>query len=257
MPRIVAYIPVRMAASRFPGKPLADILGLPMVEHVRRRVARCKLVDEIVIATCDEEIRERMVGFGARVVMTSHRHERCTDRIAEAAREVPAEIAINVQGDEPFVDPESLDKLVAPLLHDAAGALPCTNLMSPITSLTAWRDPNVVKTVVDPRLRALYFSREPIPSMAKAGGKEFARYRQLGIIAFRGPFLQEFTQLPPTPLEQVESVDMMRAVEHGYPVQMVVVTGPSIGVDTPADLERAREMMRADALYPQYAGSAR
>ncbi|MFZ5447605.1 MAG: 3-deoxy-manno-octulosonate cytidylyltransferase [Thermodesulfobacteriota bacterium] len=250
MSRIIAIIPARMASTRFPGKPLADILGLPMIEHVRRRVALAPLVNEVVVATCDREIAEAVVAGGGRAVMTAPTHERCTDRVAEAALGQEADIVINVQGDEPLVHPAMLEPLLSPLLAEAT--LPCTNLMAKIHSEAEFHSPNVVKTVCDLKGNALYFSREPIPSLSKAGGLVFAKYKQLGIIAFRREFLQCFTNLPPTPLEQVESVDMLRAVEHGYPVRMVETSFDVVGVDTPEDLARAKQLMETDPLFPSY-----
>jgi len=250
MSHVVAVIPARMGSSRFPGKPLARILGLPMVEHVRRRVALSPLIDEVVVATCDREIFETVTAYGGRSVMTATTHERCTDRVAEAALSVNADFVVNVQGDEPLVQPSTFEALLAPLEREAA--LPCANLMSEILTDDEFRNPNVVKTVCDRNGNALYFSREPIPSVSKAGTMIFKRYKQLGIIGFRRDFLHRFSSLPPTPLEQIESVDMMRALEHGYPVRMVVTSHPSLGVDTPDDLARAEVLMGKDDLFPSY-----
>lgn len=248
--KVVVVIPARMASSRFPGKPLADIQGLPMIEHVRRRVALSPLIQEVVVATCDREIWEAVAANGGRAVMTAATHERCTDRVAEAAASLTADIIINVQGDEPLVQPGMFEPLLAPLGEEAE--LPCTNLMSEILRDDEFSNPNVVKTVCDLKGNALYFSREPVPSGRKAGSLVFRKYKQLGIIAFRKEFLQRFTTLPPTPLEQVESVDMLRAVEHGYQVRMVVTPFQGIGVDTPEDLERARALMKHDELVKMY-----
>ncbi len=247
--KTLAIIPARMASSRFPGKPLASILGLTMIEHVRRRVALSPDIDEVIVATCDLEIKEEVEKYGGHAVMTADTHERCTDRIAEAAETLDADIVINVQGDEPLVRPEMFGPLLAPL---QAEDLPCTNLMVEIRTDTDFESPNVVKAVCDLSGNALYFSREPIPSVKKAGGQRFKRYQQLGIIAFRKLFLHEFAELPPTPLEIIESVDMMRALEHGYPVRMVLTPSPAIGVDTPNDLERAIKLMQEDDLFATY-----
>ncbi len=246
---IVAVIPARMASTRFPGKPLARILGLPMIEHVRRRVQLCSLVDEVVVATCAEEIAQAVRGYGGTAVMTSPTHERCTDRVAEAVRGRSGEIIVNVQGDEPLIRPDLIEALVRPLRRE--GDLGCTNLMAPITSEEA-PNPNLVKVVCDLQGNALYFSRERIPSPQKAGGLPLPLYKQLGIYAFRRDFLERFARLAPTPLEAIESVDMMRAVEHGCRVRMVPVEFTGLGVDTPEDLDRATALMREDPLYPRY-----
>lgn len=248
--RVVAIIPARMAATRFPGKPLADLLGLPMIEHVRRRVALSSLLHDVIVATCDEEIARVVKQSGGKAVMTSHTHERCTDRIAEAALSIQAEVIINIQGDEPLVRPEMFEGLLRSLTKEPE--LPCANLMAEILDDSEFNNHNVVKTVFDLDANALYFSREPIPSRSKAGELEFKKFKQLGVIAFRSDFLQTFNRLPPTPLEQVESVDMMRAIEHGYRVRMVQCEHRVIGVDTPEDLARASKLMEMDDLLPRY-----
>jgi|WetSurSiteA1Bulk_404760.scaffolds.fasta_scaffold26789_2 3-deoxy-manno-octulosonate cytidylyltransferase (CMP-KDO synthetase) len=250
--RVLAVIPARMASSRFPGKPLASILGLPMVEHVRRRVSLCPLIHDVVVATCDPEILEAVTACGGKAVMTASTHERGTDRIAEAARSIPCDIVLNVQGDEPLVRPEMFEPLLAPLLNEP-GVL-CTNLVTEIVAEEEFESTDVVKTVFDTQGNVIYFSREPIPSRSKAGRMAFKKYKQLGIIAFRSDVLQRFATLPPTPLEKIESVDMMRLIEHGYPIRIVETRFQSIGVDTPADLAQAIETMKKDPLFPSYSG---
>ncbi|MCX8130826.1 MAG: 3-deoxy-manno-octulosonate cytidylyltransferase [Clostridia bacterium] len=248
--KIVAVVPARMSATRFPGKPLANISGLPMIEHVRRRVAMCSLIDDVFVATCDKEIYEAVVNFGGKSVMTADTHERCTDRVAEAALDIDADIIVNVQGDEPLVMPEMFEPLLKPLIDDKG--VYCTNLMAEIHEEQDFVSSNVVKTVYDLSGNAVYFSREPIPSASKAKGMSYKKYKQLGIIAFRKDFLQKFTALTPTPLEIVESVDMLRAIEHGYKIRMVLTEFQSIGVDTPEDLERAEKLMAKDKLVKNY-----
>lgn len=222
-----------------------------MIEHVRRRVLLCPQVSEVVVATCDQDIAEEVQRFGGEVVMTSDQHERATDRIAEAADNSDAEIVINVQGDMPFVQPEMLVDLVTPLIEEPN--ILCADLMSPIQDESEFLSPNVIKVVVNNQSNALYYSREPIPSVRKASPQaSMPRYKQLGIIAFRRTFLQTFAKLSPTPLEAIESVDMLRVLEHGYEVRMVSTPFATIGVDTPEDLEHAIELMREDPLYPTY-----
>lgn len=250
MGRIVCIIPARMAASRFPGKPLALLLGLPMIEHVRRRVALCDLLDEVIVATCDEAIRDTVQKAGGTVVMTSAVHERCTDRIAEAASEVDADIVINVQGDEPLVQPRMLREVVEPLLKD--GSLPAANLVTRIATTDEFLSPNVPKVVTNRFGDLLYISREPIPSSKKAASDDYVKLKQLGIIAFRHKFLSLLAKLPPAPLEQIESVDMMRAVEHGYRVRIVETGGTMLGVDVPGDVQRAEALLARDPLVQRY-----
>jgi len=249
--KIVAIIPARMASSRFPGKPLAPIQGISMVEHVRRRTELCPFIDLVLVATCDEEIDAEVRQFGGKVVMTSPTHKRGTERVAEAALTLTMDIVINVQGDMPFVRREMLEALVAPLLADSA--LVCTDLMSPIDDDEDYNSENVVKVVFDKDSNALYYSRDPIPSLRKApAGTKVPKFKQLGITAFRRDFLQKFIELPPHPLEIIESVDMMRALENGYRIRMVETAVWTIGVDVPADLTKADEVMQRDPLYPKY-----
>lgn len=246
--RIVGVIPARMASSRFPGKPLADILGLPMVLHVYERARRCSVVDEVVVATCDDEIRATVEAYGGRVIMTSQVHERATDRVAEAAEHVDAGIVINIQGDEPLLDPDMLDQVSAPLVRDP-DLLVC-NLIQPLHTQAERQDPNLVKVVFTPQMRALYFSREPIPSHRYVPDQP--TFRQLGIIAFTKGFVVTFVRLSRTPLEKAESVDMMRILEHGYSITLVETANPIYSVDTPADLELVIRLMQTDDLARTY-----
>ncbi len=250
MDRIIAIIPARMASTRFPGKPLAPILGVPMIEHVRRRVALSDFLDEVIVATCDEEIREAVEEAGGRVIMTSRTNERSVDRVAEAAATLEANVVINVQGDEPLVLPRMMKEVTRPLLEDSS--LPSANLVVRIVDTEEFEDPNAPKTVVNQFGDILYISREPIPSKEKATANDYLKLKQLGIIAFRSDFLQTFIRLKPSPLEQVESVDMMRAVEHGYRIRAVETMGCMIGVDVPGDIKRVEEVLASDPLVERY-----
>jgi len=248
--KVAAVIPARMASTRFPGKPLADILGLPMIEHVRRRVALSGLFNTVAVATCDDQIMESVQSRGGKAVWTSAAHERCTDRVAEASASLDADVIVNVQGDEPLVRPEMLELVVKPLLSNPD--LLCTNLMSEIIREDELNDWNAVKTVFDKSFNALYFSRSPIPNLRQRSTKRVLSHKQLGIIAFRKDFLLRFAALPPTPLEIAESVDMLRAVEHGFKVRMVLGSYESIGVDIPGQLNQVTEIMKRDDLFPRY-----
>lgn len=248
--RVIAIIPARMGSTRFPGKPLSDIHGLPMIEHIRRRVVLTRSVSEVVVATCDREIFDVVKAHGGEAAMTSSLHQRCTDRIVEASLSLKADIVINVQGDEPMVRPEMLESVIAPLVDDPG--LICTNLISEINNDEEFNSNNVVKTVCDTNYNVIYFSREPIPSARKAGGLPYKKYKQLGIIAFRKDFLLLFSKLPQTPLEIIESVDMLRAIEHGYKIRAVLTPCQVVGVDTPSDLEKVRGLMKNDDLMRLY-----
>ena len=178
--------------------------------------------------------------------MTSDKHERCTDRIEEAADQVGGDIIVNIQGDEPFVTPEMIDLAVAPMLKDPS--LVCTNLMSRITDLETLQDPNEVKVVFDRKMDALYMSREPIPSLKKGGAFDHA-WKQVCVIPFTNDFLHAFSKLSPTPLEIRESVDMMRAIEHGFKVRMIPCEATGLSVDTEGDRADAEKEMAGDPLF--------
>lgn len=248
--KIIGVIPARMGSSRFPGKPLALICGKSMIEHVYKRSIMSNSLSELYVATCDQEIFDAVAGFGGKAIMTDACHERCTDRIAEAVRTIDADIIVNIQGDEPLVYPDMIDAAVSPLIEDET--VVCSNLMARIDSDEDFEDPNEVKVVVDTRSNALYFSREPIPSKKK-GAKDVKGYKQVCIIPFRRDFLFTYTALPPTPLEIIESVDMLRVLEHGYQVKMVLTDYVTCSVDTHEDLKNVETLMRKDSLFPQYA----
>jgi len=243
-----------MGSTRFPGKPLAPLLGLPMVEHVRCRVALSDAVDDVLVATCDGDILDVVEKAGGVAVMTSDAHERCTDRVAEAMEGFAGDVVINIQGDEPLVRPEMLNSVIQVLASDPD--LQCANLVSKIRSDDEFEDPNTVKVVQDPSGNILYMSREPIPSRHKAGSLDFPRIRQTGIIAFRSSFLKVFQELAQTPLECIESVDMMRAIEHGYQVRGVLTDHRLLGVDLPGDVPRVEALLADDDITGTYLNCA-
>lgn len=249
--KIIGVIPARMGSSRFPGKPLASIGGRPMVEHVYWRVAMCQALDEVYIATCDREIADATGKFGGRAVMTSSTHERASDRVAEVAEKMTADIVVMVQGDEPMIVPQMIDLGLGPLMSDPA--VVCTNLAVPIRSETEFEDRNCIKVVMATNGDALYFSREPIPTRQRLPFGRLTAYKQVCVISFRRDFLLTYSALPPTPLEQVESIDMLRAMEHGYPVRLVRSDHVTQSVDTREDLERVEALMRNDPLVQHYA----
>ena len=251
MKKVVAIIPARMESTRFPGKPLAKICGHTMIEHVLKRTQLSKTLTEVVVATCNEEIIREVERAGGRAVLTKNTHERCTDRIEEAADKVGGDIVVNIQGDEPFVTPQMIDLAVQAMLDNPA--LVCANLMSPIDDLESLEDPNEVKVVFDLQKFALYMSREPIPSLKKGGAFDSA-WKQVCVIPFTMHFLHTFSRLEPTPLEIRESVDMMRAIEHGYRVKMVPCVATGVSVDTEGDRTDAEEMMARDPLFKQLFG---
>ncbi|MBX9915925.1 MAG: 3-deoxy-manno-octulosonate cytidylyltransferase [Nitrosomonas sp.] len=248
--KTIAVIPARMGSSRFPGKPLAKILGRPMIEHIYKRVAMSKSLDATYIATCDEEIRQAAEGFGAKVIMTSDTHERASDRVAEAVVYLDADLIVMVQGDEPMTHPDMIDTAVAPFRDDPK--LGCVNLVRKIDHEADYLDANTIKVVMNQHNDALYMSRRPIPTIAKTGFANTAAYKQVCIIPFRRSTLYQYTHLTPTPLEQLESIDMLRLLEHGMQVKMVPTEFNTQAVDTPEDLARVEKLMAADSLLSQY-----
>jgi len=240
--KIVAVIPARMGASRFPGKPLAQILDLPMIEHVRRRVCLSHAVSDVYVATCDREIFDTVVGHGGKAIMTKDTHERCTDRVEEASHSIDLDIAVIVQGDEPLFEPEIIEDLVAPLVSD--DSLVCTNLISVIEEESDVEDEDIVKAVLDEDGFIMCFSRAPIPYQRER--IECPLYRQTGVSAFSKAFLQTYTMLPPTKLEVTESVDFLRIIGHGHAIKSVVCEGVTNGVDRPEDVGKIEAILRSD-----------
>lgn len=244
--KTLALIPARMGSSRFPGKPMAPILGKPMIGHVYERVARSSLLDLVAVATCDKEIYNYIESIGGVAVMTGDQHERASDRCAEAllkleqANNTRYDIVVMVQGDEPMTHPDMIDEAVQPLLDNAD--IQVTNLLGQINDVAEFEDRNCIKVVCDLKLNAMYFSREPIPTRCKIDNIPMGK--QVCIIPFRRDFLLEYTRMTPTPLEIAESVDMMRILEHGMKVRMVPTRHNTQAVDTPGDLARVELLMQ-------------
>jgi 3-deoxy-manno-octulosonate cytidylyltransferase (CMP-KDO synthetase) len=252
---IIGIIPARMASTRFPDKPMAKILGIPMIGHVYYRSSMCKLLNDVWVATCDPEIFDYVRSAGGKAVMTADTHERASDRAAEAMTKIEQEtgkkidIVVMIQGDEPMLFPEMIDLAVKPMIDDTS--IDIVNLMGKIKTREEQEDPNTVKVVVDLQGFALYYSREPIPSWKK-GATNVPMLKQVPIIPFKRDFLLKFNHLSPTPLEIVESVDMMRVLEHGYKVKMVLEEFETYGVDTPEDLMKVECIMKNDRLVSEY-----
>jgi len=256
---VVAFIPARMAASRFPNKPMAPILGMPMIGHVYLRARESAAFQDTYVATCDREIQEYIESIGGKAVMTSTTHQRASDRCAEAVEIVEGQtgdavdIVAMIQGDEPLLDPAMFEEPVRVLARDPA--LNISNIMNPITSLEEFHSPNIVKVVTDRRLRALYMSRQPIPTH-RGGGLRNA-YKQTGFIFFRTDYLKRYLRLEPTPGEIAESVDMNRVLEHGDAIQMVVSDHIVMGVDAPEDIPKVEAVLKDDPLFQQIARQRR
>ena len=254
MDRMIAVIPARMGSSRFPGKPLALLLGRPMIEHVFRRAAMCDHLDAVYVATCDEEIRSVVVGFGGAVVMTSPDHQRAVDRAAEAAAKIEADIVVMIQGDEPMITPGMIVAAVTPMLEDST--ISCVNLVRRVLSPEEYLDANTIKVVMNIQGDALYFSRAAIPAtyfLHHGAEQRTPVFKQVCVIPFRRESLGEFARLQPTPLEQAESIDMLRVLEHGGRVRLIETEVDTHAVDTPEDLRLVETLMRDDPLILSYA----
>ena len=251
---VAVIIPARMGSSRFPGKPLAPILGRPMIEHVYRRASLSSLPDAVYVATPDDEIAEAVAAFGGDAIMTSPKHERASDRVAEAVqnRDIDADVVINLQGDEPLVHPDMLELAARPLLDDPA--IVVANLAGTIRSEDEWRDRNTIKMVMDPDGFALYLSREPIPTDRIKGWGNIPVFKQVNVVPFQREFLFRYNELSPTPLEVAESIDMLRVLEHGYRLKLVPCDTDVHAVDTPEDLALVEEIMRSDPIAASYMG---
>jgi len=248
--KIVAIIPARMDSTRFPGKPLAKILGITMIEHVYRRTAMCLSLDSVYVATCDQEICDVVEEFGGKAIMTAASHQRASDRVAEAAEHLDADIVVMVQGDEPMTMPDMIDLAVSPMLEDST--IQCVNLAKRIESIEEFKNPNTIKLVKDRHGNALYFSREAIPTREIQDFEKLPVFKQVCIIPFKKNILLEYAALEPTPLEKAESVDMLRLLEHGLDVFIVETKDTTYAVDTNSDLQLVEKLMRCDPLVKEY-----
>jgi 3-deoxy-manno-octulosonate cytidylyltransferase (CMP-KDO synthetase) len=247
-------IPARYRSSRLPGKPLLKETGKYLIQHVYERACLARGAQDVIVATDDPRIAAAVEHFGGRVVMTRRDHPSGTDRVAEVARGLDADVIVNLQGDEPLIDPATLDLLPQLLQRDTDA--PMATLAVPISSLEQWQNPNCVKVVCDASGRALYFSRSPIP-FVRDGRPDFAaeppRFLQhLGLYAYRRDFLLQLSQMPPTPLEQLEKLEQLRTLAAGHRIAVGVVRQASVGVDTWEDYRRFVEMVRE----PRFAKAA-
>jgi len=249
--KVVVGIPARMGASRFPGKPLAKILGISMLEHVYRRCQFAKSIDDLFVAACDEEIRQAVLDFGGKVYMTPKTIPRPGLRVAEACKQMSLDdddIIVVVQGDEPLVHPGMIDLAVEPMLSD-----PGVQVVTLVADANEreWLDLNEVKVVTDENSDILFMSRSPIPSNTR--NRIGPRLKQVSIMPFRKKFLLDFQEMAPTPLEIAESVELLRAIEHRVKIRAVKSMYHTISVDTELDRQEAEEIMKTDEIYPLYA----
>jgi len=247
--KISAVIPARYGSTRFEGKPLADILGKPMIQYVYEGVRRSKLIDEVIVATDDQRILEAVQAFGGEAIMTSPTHVTGTDRVAEVVRKLKSEIIVNVQGDEPLIHGNFIDKAIRSLLVD--DDLQMSTLMTRIEEVRDWLNPHIVKVVVDQKNFALYFSRSPIPfprdlQIGRLESNPFGTnrplpkrvFKHIGVYVFRRKFLLAFSNMKVTPLEKLEKLEQLRALENGYRIRVTPVDYEPLSVDTPEDLQK-------------------
>jgi 3-deoxy-manno-octulosonate cytidylyltransferase (CMP-KDO synthetase) len=241
--RVIAVIPARYASTRLPAKILADIHGKPMIQWVYERVMAAKGVDEVCIATDDDRIAKAVQGFGGRVIMTSPEIQSGTDRVAAVADQVAGDIFVNVQGDEPMMDPRAIEKAVELV---RSGRFKMSTVMTPLRSEQELNDPSVVKVIADRMDRAIYFSRHPIPYSRGArpkDGEAFVGRRHVGLYVYDRATLMRFRSLPPSVLEKAEVLEQLRAMADGIAIGISEVDFTAIGVDTPEDLERVKEAL--------------
>jgi 3-deoxy-manno-octulosonate cytidylyltransferase (CMP-KDO synthetase) len=250
---VVAIIPARYGSTRFPGKPLADIGGKPMIQHVYESASKAPELDRVVVATDDRRVEQAVRSFGGEVMMTSKHHASGTDRLAEVARKIRADWLVNVQGDLPFIHSDTIMRAIRPLRRDRT--IPMGTVCTAIYEEEEWRNANIVKVLTDRAGFALYFSRSPIPYVRNSvvdryhkktrGDRRVWGYRHLGLYVYRRDFLLKFARLRPTALEQIESLEQLRALENGYRIYVAEVDESGVEVDTPADLKKAERYLKA------------
>jgi len=253
--KAIAIIPARMDSSRFPGKPMSEIHGIPMIGHCYYRAKMCKDLQDVYVATCDDEIYNYIESIGGNAIMTLSTHERATDRTAEAMIKVEAmtgnklDIVVMIQGDEPMITPDMITRALIPFAYD--DKVNVVNLMAKIESTAEFEDPNEVKVVVDKKSTAIYFSREPIPSRKK-GLDDVPMLKQVCVIPFKRDYLLKFNEMEETNLERIESIDMLRIIENGENIHMVMSEIDTYSVDTKSDRDNVENKMIGDHLLSKY-----
>lgn len=256
--KIVAIIPARYGSKRFEGKPLANILGKPMIQWVYEGVCQSNLIDKVIVATDDQRIVEAVEQFGGKAMMTSTAHATGSDRVAEVARKLRAEIIVNVQGDEPLLRGSIIDKAIRPLLKNSS--IPLSTLMTRIEEVKDWLNPNVAKVVVDQKGFALYFSRSPIPfprdlnieKLLAASSRDKSPlphrvFKHIGVYVYRRDFLLRYSKMKHTPLEKLEKLEQLRALENGFAIKVTPVDYEPLSVNTPDDLNKVVSFLSGQA----------
>ena len=240
--KLIAMIPARYGATRFPAKLMQDLCGKPVIVHTYQRVADTNLFDQVYVVTDDDRIENAIREVGGKVIRSQKEHNSGSDRLAEASKDLEVDIIVNVQGDEPFTDKENLQKVIDIFANDPQKNIAVASLMERITHPDDIENPNNVKVVVNKFNEALYFSRSVIPFLRDTNTK-VPYYKHIGIYAYRKDALQQFTQLPPSLLEETEKLEQLRYLENGFKIRLTVTDIPTIGIDTPEDLEKARKRL--------------
>jgi 3-deoxy-D-manno-octulosonate cytidylyltransferase len=240
--KLIAMIPARYGATRFPAKLMQDLCGKPVIVHTYERVADTRLFDEVYVVTDDDRIEKAIREVGGKVIRSKKEHNSGSDRLAEASRDLDVDIIVNVQGDEPFTDKENLQKVIDIFAKDLTKSIAVASLMEHITDPDDIANPNNVKVVVNKFGEALYFSRNIIP-FPRDPNTKVSYYKHIGIYAYRKEALQQFTELPPSLLEETEKLEQLRYLENGFKIRLALTDIPTIGIDTPEDLERARKRL--------------
>lgn len=240
--KLIAMIPARYGATRFPAKLMQDLCGKPVIVHTYQRVADTNLFDQVYVVTDDDRIENAIREVGGRVIRSQKEHNSGSDRLAEASKDLEVDIIVNVQGDEPFTDTENLKKVIDIFTNDSQRNIAVASLMECITNPEDIANPNNVKVVVNKFNEALYFSRSVIP-FPRDPNTAVPYYKHIGIYAYRKDALQQFTQLPPSLLEETEKLEQLRYLENGFKIRLALTNIPTIGIDTPEDLEKARKRL--------------
>ena len=243
--KILGMIPARFASTRFPGKPLQEIEGIPMIIHVMKRTMLCKDLDEVFVATDTKQIYDVVKKYNCKAIMTSEKHKTGTDRIAEAVKNIDCDMVVNIQGDEPLVKPDHISKVIAPLKEDRS-----LNIATLMCETDQFNQTNECKMVVNLKNEVMYFSRSDIPSNLRL--KHNRLFKLYSIVAFKKEFILKFASWELSPLEKIEYIEYLRALEHGYRMKAALVEEPSQSVDTPNDLELVRRLMKKDNIKHMY-----
>jgi len=246
--KAIGVIPARYSSTRFPGKPLVNILGKPMIQHVWERAFQAKTLEKVIIATDDERILKKAKEFGAEAVLTSPSLSSGTERVAEAAKDLDVDIVANIQGDEPLIEPQAIDEAIKFLINNPK--IPMATLAYRMIKKKEIEDPNVVKVVFDKDNFALYFSRSPIPYLKEYRSPFTVHrspfYKHLGLYIYRKEFLLKLAKMDPSSIEKIEGLEQLRVLENGYKIKIVETKYDSVGVDTPEDLEKVKAMIKGE-----------